>query len=154
MTLENNLRAKLAETPAQSGRHDLHVSEEPWNVYITADKRDELSCLVWELTLRRANPGQGSLAEWGEQATGRVTGLLEPLKVYEIDNNRREALLRSAGPARRDGQVFYYEVLLHDTSSATVRRFQAHEEPGQKRVQIPFAVTNEALIKLVTDLTA
>ena len=71
---------------------------------------------------------------------------MEPNKVIEIDRVRNESLLTSV-PARscamdRSSTI---ELVLHGTSGALMRRYQAWPEPGQKRIQVPFALTNEAL---------
>jgi hypothetical protein len=156
MTLENTLLEKLADWHPPGGRHTLNVPDKGtgWSVALTADRSDVLGCLVWELTVRRSGEplaGQ-TLRSWAERTAGRVVGLLEPLKVHEIDAERNQGLLRSAAPAQRGEQLFYYEVLLAGCSSATVRRYQASHD-GSPREQTAFALTHEALAKFVADLT-
>jgi hypothetical protein len=157
MTLDETLLRKLSEWHPPAGRRTLTVSDEAagWSVAITADRCDVLGCLVWEAAVRRTGPAPRgeALQNWADRAAARVTGLLEPLKVHEIDAERNEALLRSAGPTQRAGNVFYYEVLLRGTAEAVIRRFQASHNGG-KREQVQFALTHEALAKLVADLTA
>src|SRR5262245_49189747 len=99
---------KLADwQPPGGGRQTLHVTDEAtgWIACVTADRNDVLGCLVWELALRRSNPaGDGAklaLTKWAETAAAMVTGLLEPLKVIEVDLPKNEALLRSVQPTRR-----------------------------------------------------
>jgi len=156
MTLENILRRKLAEAKPASSRHELLFTEDgcPWTVHLVADRRDEWSSVVWELALRRGAPTGKDLAVWAQDVAGHVSGLMEPLEVIEIDHLRNAGLLRSAKPSERDGSLFYYEVLLQGTSSALVRRYQASSEPGAKRVQVPFGLTNEALAKLADNLAS
>jgi hypothetical protein len=77
---------------------------------------------------------------------------LEPLKVVEVDAVKGEALLRSSEPAQRGDKLFYYEVLLKGTHAAQVRRYQALAEGIGRREQVAFALTQEALTKLVGDL--
>ena len=65
---------------------DLTVADEApgWAVTITADRCDEVGCLVWELNLRRASMAPArpvTLSDWAQAVATRVTGLLEPLKV-------------------------------------------------------------------------
>ena len=88
-----------------------------------------------------------------DRAAKRVTGLLEGLRVVEVDSGRNEALLRSSTPARRDEMVSYFEILLGGTKSATLRRYRAYQETGHRREQVSFTLTHEALAKVVTDLT-
>jgi hypothetical protein len=157
MTLENTVLEKLAEWHPPAGRHTLTVPDKGagWSVAVTADRSDVLGCLVWELALRRtaAAPDGETLRGWAERVVARVVGLLEPLKVHEIDTARNEALLRSDAPLQRGESLFYYEVLLHGASAATVRRYQA-SHGGSRREQVAFALTHEALAKFVADLTA
>src|SRR6516162_347098 len=106
MNLEEAVLEKLAEWKPPSGRQTLNLPDRGsgWAVAVTADRHDELGSLVWELTLRRVRTpaaGAGTLADWAHGAAERVTGLLEPLRVVEIDPQRNEALLRSEEPGKR-----------------------------------------------------
>jgi hypothetical protein len=155
MSLANQLLEKLADWRPDS-RRSLAVPGQPWAVTLTADCADQLGCLVWELALRRSAPPAGDrpLQAWAERVAGRVTGLLEPLKLLEVDTLRDEALLRSEEPAERDGQLFYYELLLRGRGEALVRRYHGARNGEARREQVAFALTHEALAKLVADLTA
>jgi hypothetical protein len=160
MTLNEILLRKLAEWhPTHAGRHLLAVPDEGsgWSVAIAADRCEALSCLVWELSIRRtAEPSakQVSLSSWAEGIAARVTGLLEPLKVVEVDPVRNEALLRSDTPTARADKRFYYEVLLRGTTEAILRRYQGSAQAGVRREQVAYALTHEAIAKLAADLTA
>jgi hypothetical protein len=129
-----------------------------WALNLTADRCDELGCLIWEASLRRttppANRGALALRQWADQVASRVTGLLEPLRVVEVDGSRDEALLRSQEPAQRSGQLFYYEVRLRGHGETTIGRYRATHEAGSKREQAAFALTHESLAKLCTDLAS
>ena len=154
MTLPESLLPELSEwRPAGSGRHELSVPAAGWAVRLTADKADTLSCLAWELALTRTGdaPAGLTLRAWAEGVAARATGLLEPLKLLEVDDARGEALLRSAPPATKGGRVAYYEVRLHGLDRADVRRFAASRaESG--REQVAFALTHEVLAKLAGDI--
>lgn len=155
MTLTEKLLPKLSEwRPAGMGRHSLAQNLGGWDVRLTADKTDELACLVWELALVRTGdaPAGLTLKEWAAGAAARVVGLLEPLKVLEVDEARGEALLRSTAPAKKGDQVSYYEVRLFGTHRAEVRRFVA-DRTTSGRTQTAFALTHEVLAKLVGDVT-
>jgi hypothetical protein len=158
MTLDETVLQKLADWQPAAGRQTLNLptARSGWALALTADRHDELGSLVWELLLSRAaapSPADNSLAAWADRAAGRVTGLTEPLKVLEVDVVKNEALLRSEEPSHRAEKVLYYEVLLRGTNSASLRRFQAVPGGSGKREQVAFALTNEALAKLVADLT-
>jgi len=156
MTLTESLLPKLSEwRPAGDGRHSLAVAipEAEWTANLTADKADSLSCLVWELTLSRTGdvPEGLTLKTWAEGVAKRATGLLEPLRVLEVDAVRGEGLLRSDSPAKKGERLAYYEVRLFGTDRAVVRRFTgSRTESG--REQVAFALTHEVLAKLAGDI--
>jgi hypothetical protein len=156
MTLTESLLPKLSDwLPAGAGRHSWSESfpDEGWTVGITADKADSLSCLVWEMTLARTAdaPTDLSLKGWAAAIAERVSGLMEPLAIYEVDETRDEAILRSEVPMRKGEALVYYEVRLVGLSCATVRRFtSSRTAPG--RSQAAFAITHEALAKLAGDI--
>jgi hypothetical protein len=81
----------------------------------------------------------------------RATGLLEPLRVIEVDAGRNEAVLRSTAPARKGERVAYYEVRLYGLDRAVVHRFTA-ERTQSGREQVAFALTHEVLAKLAGDI--
>ena len=156
MTLPESLLPRLSDwRPAGAGRHSWAEAfpADGWTVGVSADKADSLSCLVWELTLTRtAEPTAGlTLAGWANGVAGRVVGLLEPLKVHEIDETRGEAILRSTAPAKKGEALAYYEVRLTGLTTAVVRRFTGSKtESG--RNQVAFAITHETLAKLAGDI--
>jgi hypothetical protein len=160
MTLNEVLQAKLAEWRFGRGRKTLNVPDEGagWMVSLTADRADELGCLVWEMTLRRSVPlagaDAGALRAWGDRIASRSRGLLEMLKLIEVDAERDEAILRSDTPAAKGEDRFYYEVHLKGRGTADVRRYRGSLANTGKREQIAFALTHEALARLATDLTA
>ena len=153
MTLESTLRTRIADLPSAPGRHTLTVQEQAWTVALTLDSHDRLGCLLWDLTVRRDAPLPGSPTDWAARIAGRVTGLLESLKLHEVDAARQQTLLRSATPTARDNGVQYYEVVLQGTAEATLRRHQGYHQP-HPREQVAFALTYESLAKLVADLTS
>jgi hypothetical protein len=154
MTLANILRQKLSETSAADSRHELMAADAAsgWTAYLSADRHDAWTTVAWELSLRRAT-STGDVAAWAQRIAERSSGLLECLRVVEVDGPNNQALVRSDPPTERDGKTFYYEVVLRGTSSALVRRFEGTHDSG-KRTQIAFVLTNEVLAKWVGDLTA
>src|SRR5215212_2022146 len=126
MTLAETLQPKLSEwRPAGDGRHSWAEAfpVHGWAVRLAADKADSVGCLVWELALTRtAEPPAGlTLAGWAAGIAERAGGLMEDLKVVEVDTTRDEALLRSDEPSARGDDRLYYEVLLNGLTRATVR---------------------------------
>src|SRR5947209_320966 len=95
MTLAETLQAKLASWhPAGEGRHSWSetLPEFGWAVGLAADDTDTLGCRLWEMTLvRTSTPPAGlTLQAWAEGVAARVGGLLEDLKVVEVDEARQE----------------------------------------------------------------
>ena len=124
MTLNEAILAKLADW-RPNGRQSLLIPDSGtgWTVSVTADRSDELGCLLWETTTRRsAGPREEPLRAWADRVAQRVTGLLEPLAVIEVDATRSEAVLRSETPARRGEDVQYYELLLRGGHAARLRQ--------------------------------
>jgi len=150
MTLEKTLRQQLND-PEPGG---FHVTHDGWNVTLTADKRDSLSCALNELALERNSPIQEELPAWAARVAERVTGLIEPLRVIEVDQPIGKALLRSEAPTVRDGKSFYYELILERTgqTSAHLRRYSGDRIGGDKREPVTFVLTHDAIVKLVTDI--
>jgi hypothetical protein len=157
MTLNDILAEKLANWRPE-GRQSLIASDAgvPWSAEVTAECVDRVGCRLWELTLRRAGTDldESALKEWAGRVAGRVTGLLEPLELVEVDAPRRVALVRSAGPGQRGDDLYYYEALFHGDGAVEFRRYQGSHQPGARRQQVAFTLTHDALARLVSDLTA
>lgn len=155
MTLAEKLLPKLNDwkTTARANWTESFANE-GWTVNLTADHNDAIATLAWELTIHRTNeaPEKVSVRSWAEKIAARSSGLLERLKLLESDAARNEAFLRSDSPSQKGDAVAYYEVHLVGTHSATVRRYQANKKLGTPREQVAFAVTHEALAKLVGDI--
>jgi hypothetical protein len=156
MTLAENLLPKLSEwRQSGEGRHSWAGTfpTAGWTVRLTADKTDTLSCLVWELALTRTAevPERLTLQTWATEVAVRVTGLLEPLKLHEVDETQQKAVLRSEKPARKGDALSYYEVCLSGLTTAVVRRYAANKVVSG-RTQVAYALTHEAIAKLAGDL--
>jgi hypothetical protein len=148
MTLEKTLRQQLSKTEPGG----FHVSSGGWTITLLADKSDSLSCALTELTLDRAAPVQEDLDTWAQRVAATATGLMEPLRLIEVDRPLGKALLRSEKPSLMDGKAFYYELVLERTtrSQATLQRFASPN--GQKRTAVAFVLTHDAVVKLVNDI--
>ncbi len=148
MTLENTLRQQLNK-PEAGG---FHVSFGDWSVTLVTDKADSLSCALKELTLEKGAPINEDLDAWAARVADCATGLLEPLRLIEVDRPLGKALLRSDKPSVKDGKSFYYELLLERTirTRATLHRYAGQN--GDKREPVAFVLTHDAAVKLVCDL--
>ncbi|HEX4590554.1 MAG TPA: hypothetical protein VH120_11525 [Gemmataceae bacterium] len=160
MTHDDALLNRLSEwRPEGAGPHSFgHTRENGWTVHATAESTDTVGCRLTELAVGRPAPEKpataADLKKWGGRIAGRVTGLLEPLKLIEVDAARSEAVLRSEAPASRGTSVEYYEVLLRGRQSASLKRYKASRAGSGKRRAVPFALTHEAIAKIADDLTA
>jgi hypothetical protein len=157
MTSADAIHEALASwQPYGSGRHSwTHaLSAAGWAVHLEAEKADAVGSVAWELTMTRTGPAPAALTTraWAERTAGRVTGLLEPLKVVEVDDAAQEAVLRSTSPSKKGPALGYYEIALSGTCRATVRRYSADRAAGTPRTQVGFALTHEVLAKLVEDV--
>lgn len=140
------------------GRDTLTVDapEDGWRCAITADATDLVGARLWDVSLRRTRavlPVEDLKAR-AEVVAGRVTGLLESLRLIEVDAPRKVALLRSEKPTPRGGAAHYYEVLLHADGAATLHRYEGPHEGEPQRRPIAFTLTHEVLAKLVADFAA
>lgn len=152
MTLESILLRKLAEARtgrAGQGRLSLDDPNHRGTLVLDLELCDTLGCRLREIQILRREP-QTDLATAARRYADRVTGLLESLTVYEVDPDRHIALLRSDTPAARGEAVAYYEISLTPSELKLCRWEGSRNASGRK--QVSFALTNEALIKLVEDL--
>jgi hypothetical protein len=160
MTYDDALIERLTGwRPEGDGPHSLgHSCENGWTVGVTAESTDTVGGRLTEITATRPGPAQSSTATdlktWASRIAERVTGLLEPLKLIEVDDARLEAVLRSETPAVRGNSVEYYEVLLRGRRSASLKRYRATRSGSGKRRAVPFALTHEAIAKVAGDLAA
>jgi hypothetical protein len=155
MTLANTLQKKLAEhhTPDQPAPHV--IQHQGWNVSLRPEAIDTLGCRLWDITFQRETPQAAcDPRAWAERISRKVTGLLEPLRLVEVDAGKKVALLRSAEPTPGNPGLDYHEIELHGTNRAIVRRFRGFPEVGRKREHIPFTVTYDAVAKVVDGITA
>ncbi len=154
MTLDEILLRKLASWRPDSACDRLTVDDpgSGWQASISAEQVDTLGCRLRDITLSRSRPldNPAPLAEQAGRIAGRVTGLLEPLRLVEVDEPHGVAQLRSAAPAVRGEELAYYEVLRHADGTTRFGRYQA--PAAGKRQAVPFTLTHEALGKLVGDL--
>lgn len=157
MTLAETLQRRFADwRPAGEGRHSWSetLPEAGWAVGLAADRADSLGCLVWEVSLARTAdaPAGLTLKAWADGIASRVSGLMEDLRVLEVDDLRQEAILRSDGPTAKGDDRLYYEVHLGGLTHTTVRRYKGSRAAGTRREQVAFALTHEVLAKLVEDV--
>ena len=84
---------------------------------------------------------------------GRITYLMEPLVVLEVDARAGEAELRSQVPTPRGGRRCFYEVRLRREGSLHLRRV-AFDEQARTRQAVPCQLTTYVLERLAADPVA
>lgn len=157
MTLENLLLQKLARWRPDGGSSVMEVTDPAsgWTARLGAECVEQLGSRLTELSLSRSTALEGvDIKARAERIASRTTGLLERLRLIEADPQARSALLRSDNPSKHGEDVNYYELLLRQDGGCSLKRYQASQQPGQRRQAIPFNLTHESLGKLVGDLTA
>jgi len=152
----NLLQEKLSEWHPEGGRQSWSHADDGWVLHLAADRNDLLATQAWEMTLTRTgDPLKRTVRQWADSIAASASGLLEDLKVIEVDAERDTAQLRSDEPSRKGPLAAYYEVVLHGgAKQAVVRRYQADVKAGTGRVQTAFALTHESLAKLSEDITS
>jgi hypothetical protein len=156
MTLENLLQEKLADWRPDSASDRLTVDDTAggWRATVHAEVVETVGCRLREVGVARLAPlaDPVPLLDRARGVADRVTGLLEPLRLVEVDSQQDVAQLRSESPANTGDALAYYEVTLHGHGAAQVNRYEAGRGEARRR-QVPFTLTHEALGKLVRDLT-
>ena len=101
----------------------------------------------------RADLSDEALRTWGNRLASRLTYLMEPLVVLEVDAQAGEAALRSQAPTPRGDRRSFYEVRLRREGSLHLRRV-AFDEATRRRQIVPCQMTIEVLERLTDDLVA
>src|SRR5438132_1364676 len=92
MTLEETLQQKLASWRPDTQSQTLSVdhADSGWKLDLRADTVDTVGGRLWELQLTRTRPAAQPVpvADQARRIAHQVTGLLEPLRLIEIDPER------------------------------------------------------------------
>jgi hypothetical protein len=101
----------------------------------------------------RADWTSEALNAWGERLAKRVTYLMEPLRVIEIDAGGGEVQVRSDVPTPRADARGYYEVRLNRQGTCRLERY-VYDEADRKRRRTPCHLTLEVVERLADDVAA
>jgi hypothetical protein len=102
---------------------------------------------------RRTEWSSDVLKEWGDRLSKRVTYLMEPLKVLEVNDHGGEVQMRSQSPTPRDLERAYYEMRLFRKGSLRMERY-VFDDTTRERRQVPCQLTRETLERLADDIAA
>lgn len=94
-----------------------------------------------------------ALRAWADRLAGRVTYLMEPLVVVELDPVAGEAELRSHAPTPRGEVKSFYEVHLNRSGHLDLSRV-IFDDLSRRRRPAPCQLTREVLERLLDDLVA
>ncbi len=106
--------------------------------FVTADRQD------WS---------SQALNSWGDRLAGRVTYLLEPLRVLEIDAGGGEVQIRSQTPSARAEERGFYEVRLYKQGRLRMERY-VFDDAARQRRRTPCKFTHEVVERLADDIAA
>jgi hypothetical protein len=87
-----------------------------------------------------------------ESLIARLTYLLEPIGIVEVDRDRAAVQLRSSPPQKGEDSTSYYELMVRRGGDVTLSRYQ--KKAGQIREIAPANVTREVLQRLAEDFVA
>jgi hypothetical protein len=150
MTPLENLQDQLSRWQPSDGPSAFTADFGDWTVRIDAEQTDRIGCLVRELSVTRSAAGESPIVvgPWARKVAANAVGLLEPLRVIEVDGERNAAILRSDAPARAGDRAAYYEAALDGRGVGTLRRYVADVKAGTRRDAMPFALTRETIAKV------
>jgi hypothetical protein len=101
----------------------------------------------------RTELSSDALKEWADRLTKRVTYLMEPLKVVEVDDKGGEVQVRSQSPTPRADERGYYEMRLFRQVSLRMERF-VFDGGARQRRPTDCRLTREVLERLADDIVA
>jgi hypothetical protein len=105
------------------------------------------------VTTDRQDWSSEALNAWGQRLAARVTYLMEPLKVLEIDAGGGEVQIRSQAPTTRAEQRGFYEVRLFKQGRLRMERFVFDDATRQRR-RSPCQFTREVVERLADDIAS
>jgi hypothetical protein len=149
-------RKIAAEVDAQAGPGKVTVADGPYHLSLKLTAASPVGIAFDALEFAdetAAGRSADALRAWGGRLASRLTYLMEPLVVLEVDDQAGEAELRSKSPTVSDGVQSYYEIRLHRAGMLGLRRV-AFSESNRRRMPVSCQLTREALDRLANDLVA
>jgi hypothetical protein len=156
MSLVNEVKRVFASWPAFSeGQRQFELIEGDDRLVCELTALDSMACGFSHLTLESAALAGVSLERLklaGDQLARRLTYLLEPIAVLEVDPLAAAVQLRSNPPSREPEAIRYYELLVERQGRLKLSRFS--RAPGESRSLTTAQVTREVFCRLVADFSA
>ena len=155
MDIKTDIQRELKRIQAVSGKGLLQVDTDNGRIEADLLAVDAIGCSFLTLaysTDQLASSSLDELKKISESLIGRLTYLLEPIGVVEVDRDRAAVQLRSSPPQKGDDGTSYYELMVRRGGDVTLSRYQ--KKPGQIREIVPANVTREVLQRLAEDFVA
>jgi hypothetical protein len=137
------------------GGRDLRARADNGTLEVVIANADTMSVAFTSFvfsTDRLATSDTAQLSRIADQLASKLTYLLEPLRIVEVDGNAGAVQMRSHPPYQRDKQTKYYEVLVQRGGSISLVRYE--RLPGEPRKAIAANVTEEVFYRLADDFAA
>ncbi|GIW86230.1 MAG: hypothetical protein KatS3mg108_0554 [Isosphaeraceae bacterium] len=152
MSLSRKIAAALAD-PSLLTPGILSADEPPHHLTLDARAASPLGVELNALDFQIDNLSfdLAALRAWGERIAQRITYLMEPLVLIEIDPLGVEAELRSQHTTRRDGLRNYYEARLNQSGHLRLTR-RAFDDVTRRPHDVPFQLSREVVERLADDL--
>ena len=155
MDIKTDIQRELKRIQAVSGKGLLQVDADSGRIEADLLAVDAIGCSFLTLaysTDRLASSSLDELKSISESLISRLTYLLEPIGVVEVDRDRAAVQLRSSPPQKGEDGTSYYELMVRRGGDVTLSRYQ--KKPGQIREIVPANVTREVLERLAEDFVA
>jgi hypothetical protein len=156
MSLSKRIAAALDEnTKVHAPPCEVAVEEGPHRLALNLTALDTVGVAFGSLefaTTARPEWSSDALRDWGSRLAGRVTYLMEPLKLLEVDAVGGEVDIRSQSPTTRDEHRSYYQVRLFKQGLVLERR--GVDEASRRPKTVACQLTREVLERLADDIVA
>jgi hypothetical protein len=157
MSLSRRIAAALDEFHARGHATPavVEAAEAPHRLSLSVAQASPVGVQLDGLAFAADGPERSTeaLRAWADRVAARVTYLMEPLVLLEVDPEGGEAELRSRQPTAREGRRAFYEVRLNRAGTLRLRRV-AFDEADRRRADAPFQLSREVLERLADDLVA
>jgi hypothetical protein len=157
MSLSKRIAAALDEnTKVHAPPCEVAVEEGPHRLALALTALDTVGVAFGSLefaTTARPEWPSDALRDWGNRLAGRVTYLMEPLKVLEVDPVGGEVDIRSQSTTTRDEHRGYYQVRLFKQGRLVLER-RAFDEASRRPKTVTCQLTREVLERLADDIVA
>jgi hypothetical protein len=155
MDIKADIQRELKRIQAVTGKGLLQVDADYGRIEADLLAVDAIGCSFQTLgysTSKLSGATLDELRSISEALTGRLTYLLEPIGLVEVDQDRAAVQLRSSPPQKGEDSTSYYELMVRRGGDITLSRYQ--KKPGLMRQIVPANITREVLQRLAEDFVA